>query len=445
MLISPSGGTPREIQTKHNIGGRAVWLPDGKRLLFPSTGGDAGNDWYTVTIDGAREEPAGAAAYLKDSGLNFVWARPFSVGPEGVLIFSGSMISSNIYRVPFDFAAGRVTGPPVPITMAPNMNYWPSSSSDGKSIAFGSAPRINSNLWQIPLDSAGVASGEPRRITDGLEEHVGPLPYAGGSHVVYLAKTGMFTEIRLRNIATGEETRISETSGATPPIISEDGSQIAYAVMEQKQLAIYAITSQGGVAKRLCENCGRPIQWVNGGKHLLYDRSGKDQREIAILDVTTGAGKVILRHPEHRLFTPRVSPDGKLLAFTTVTGPLERRTHVVPFTPDRMIDPREWRVLVNGSYLERQPFWSPKGGLIYFLSARDGFQCVWGQRVDPAAMKSVGEPFAVRHFHAFRYSLLDFDDPAEIGLSVAGNHMFLAVRDLHSNIWLAERVDDRKK
>jgi hypothetical protein len=54
-------------------------------------------------------------------------------------------------------------------------------------------------------------------------------------------------------------------------------------------------------------------------------------------------------------------------------------------------------------------------------------------------MKSVQEPFPIHHFHQFRHSLLDFNDVADIGLSVAGKNMFLAVREIQSNIWLAER------
>ena len=60
-------------------------------------------------------------------------------------------------------------------------------------------------------------------------------------------------------------------------------------------------------------------------------------------------------------------------------------------------------------------------------------------RFDAASLKPVGEPFAAYHLHQFRHGLLDFNEVADIGLSVAGNRMFLAVREIQSNIWLAER------
>jgi hypothetical protein len=55
-------------------------------------------------------------------------------------------------------------------------------------------------------------------------------------------------------------------------------------------------------------------------------------------------------------------------------------------------------------------------------------------------MKAVGEPFPTRHFHTYRQSLLSMNDPADIGLSISGRKMFLAVREILSNIWLAERT-----
>ena len=39
------------------------------------------------------------------------------------------------------------------------------------------------------------------------------------------------------------------------------------------------------------------------------------------------------------------------------------------------------------------PIWSPDGNLLYFLSERDGFRCIWGQKLDPASKRPLGAPF----------------------------------------------------
>jgi hypothetical protein len=45
------------------------------------------------------------------------------------------------------------------------------------------------------------------------------------------------------------------------------------------------------------------------------------------------------------------------------------------------------------------PRWSPDGSRVYYISARDGFVCIWAQAVDPATKAPRGEPFAVFHAH----------------------------------------------
>ena len=113
---------------------------------------------------------------------------------------------------------------------------------------------------------------------------------------------------------------------------------------------------------------------------------------------------------------------------------------IVPFKPGTAIPEAEWRLLIDKPAAdERQPFWSSDGRLLYFLSERDGFRCVWAVRIDTATGGAAGEPFGVRHFHQFRHSLLDFNDVADIGLSVAGRNLYLALREIQSNIWLAEK------
>jgi Tol biopolymer transport system component/predicted Ser/Thr protein kinase len=439
VIVPIAGGTPREIKTKGPVVGRALWLPGGKTFLFYSRrSGAPQNEWYTIGAEGGEESPAGAAAAFKSAGLDVTRAE--GLVTDGVLVAVGRRDSANIYRVPFDFAGRRVTGPPVPITVAPGLSFWPSASADGRRIAFASAGRFNTNLWRMPIDHAkGVVSGEPRAITEGLEERLAPYPTRDGNYLVYKVGAEAPVDIRVRNLSTGEESSIAESATATPPVPSDDSTQVAWAVTEEKRLSVYIVPIRGGVPRRVCTSCGRPIQWFAGDTRLLLDNAGPEHYGIAVLDVATGQTRALLRHPTYRLFTPRVSPDGRLLCFTAITAPVQRRTYLVHFSPDREIDSKEWTVVSSGSNLERQPCWSPNGDIIYFLSERDAFRCIWGLRIDRATLKPVGDAFAVRHLHQFRHSLLDFNDVADIGFSIAGNTIYLAVREIQSNIWLAEK------
>lgn len=346
---------------------------------------------------------------------------------------------ANIFRVPFDMAQARITGAPVPVTAAPGINFSASASADGAKIVFGNASNYNINLWAMNVEAgSGAVTGEPRRLTHGLVDRTAPSPSADSKLLVYKANSGRTQDMRVLDLTTGKETRIGEVSDATPPVISQDGAKVAYAVREGEGLSMYAVPAEGGVPRRLCSGCGRPIQWFANGTRILYDEAAKNT-EIGFLDVASAKTNALLRTKENRIFTPRLSPDGRLLCFTLVNSSREARTRVVRFS-DQLIPESEWKALTQGPRLdERQPFWAADGRLLYFLSDRDGYRCVWALRLDPGFLKAAGNPFPAHHLHQFRHTLLDFRDVAEIGLSVAGKTMYLAVREIESNIWLAER------
>lgn len=442
MLIAAMGGTPRELPVKHLLYNRPLWLPDGKRLLFPGVDPKAASqtfDWYIVPVEGGEETSCEATKWLRDSVGR---VSPHSISSAGVLIYAGEGDVANVYRVPFDVVRARVTGAPVPVTMAPAFSFWPSASADGTKIVFGNAPSYSTNIWAMSVDPAsGTVVGEPRPLTAGLVDRTAPYPTPDGKRIAYKGNSGGTQEIRVLEVATGQEIRIGETSEATPPIISDDGGQVAYAVREKDGLSIYTAPVTGGVARRICAGCGRPTEWFGHGARMLYDKAVKNNSEIAVLDVASGKSTDILHSKANRIYTPRLSPDRRMLCFTVITTTTqERKTYLTRFSETSQIPEGEWKPLTGGASVdEREPFWSPDGRFLYFLSERDGFRCVWTVRFDPASSKAIGEPFPAHHLHQYRHSLLDFGDVADIGLSLAGKTMLLAVREIQSNIWLAER------
>ena len=156
------------------------------------------------------------------------------------------------------------------------------------------------------------------------------------------------------------------------------------------------------------------------------------------MDVATGQSQLLLQHTERPLNMPRLSPDGRSVTFHMARAGRARRIYLAPFT-GKSVPEAEWTMLVDGADFDRQPFWAPSGNVIYFLSDRDGWRCMWAQRVDPASRQPAGAPFAAHHMHQIRYNLEGIPDVAAIGLSVAGGHMVYASFELQMNIWMAER------
>ena len=115
---------------------------------------------------------------------------------------------------------------------------------------------------------------------------------------------------------------------------------------------------------------------------------------------------------------PRLSPDGRSLVFTMLLSGRARRMFIAPYTGQE-VPASEWKVLVEGTDFDRQPYWAPSGQHVYFLSDRDGFRCVWAQRVDQATRQDSGAPFAAHHLHQIRYNLEPIGDVAR-GRAVGG-------------------------
>jgi hypothetical protein len=102
------------------------------------------------------------------------------------------------------------------------------------------------------------------------------------------------------------------------------------------------------------------------------------------------------------------------------------------------VPPPEWAAVTEGKSLERDPVWSPSGGLLYFLSERDGFRCIWARRVEAGTRKPAGEPFAVLHFHSARRSLKHNLSGVTV-LSVASGRMLFSFGEMTGNIWLEDK------
>jgi tricorn protease len=135
--------------------------------------------------------------------------------------------------------------------------------------------------------------------------------------------------------------------------------------------------------------------------------------------------------------TGHFSPDGKWVAFTGARGGSNaREIVVVPVTADGTVPAARTVEITADDFVNKEPAWSPDGRRIYFVSNRDGSDCVWARNVDPASARPLGAAFPVAHFHraarVIRGPSVYF---GTIGLSVARNFLVLTVTDTKDNIW----------
>jgi hypothetical protein len=65
---------------------------------------------------------------------------------------------------------------------------------------------------------------------------------------------------------------------------------------------------------------------------------------------------------------------------------------------------------------------------------RDGFHCLWAQRLRPETKDPTGPTFVVQHFHSARLSMTN-NGFAALGMAVTRNKVFINLGELSGNIW----------
>ncbi len=312
---------------------------------------------------------------------------------------------------------------------------------------FGDLPDGSANPSSSPLDSPGQLE-QITFLTEGadFDPQVDPtgkfLAFASTRHReqadIYIQKIGGTTVTQLTN----------DPARDIMPAFSPDGAQIAFASNRSGNWDIYLMEASGGKAQQITNNGTHDLHpsFSPDGKKLVYcsygDKSG--QWELVVIDLANPANRQIIGHGlfpswspkgdrivfqrarergtrwfsvwtidlvdgEARrateivaannaaAITPRWSPDGQFIVFSTVVNPDKSKA-------DRPTQADVWVIgadgsgranLTNSKFANLQPVWS-KNGSIYFVSNRgkDNVETVWSLKPEQAlkVVKSNAKP-----------------------------------------------------
>src|SRR5262249_856559 len=139
----------------------------------------------------------------------------------------------------------------------------------------------------------------------------------------------------------------------------------------------------------LCDDdCWLAWNWSPDGTKLLY--WSKDQRKIGLLDVASRRRTILLEHPEYALLRAYFSPDQQWIMFIAIIRPGIGKIFIAPFRGAGSISPEHWISATDPEVEDNVPRWSPDGNLLYFNSKRDGYQCLYAQRLDASTKNPIG-------------------------------------------------------
>jgi Tol biopolymer transport system component/predicted Ser/Thr protein kinase len=375
-----------------------VWSPDGRLILFRGAPLEdpRQTDWWVAPVAGGEPRSSGAMEALPR--IDFVQVPSLWL-PGQLLFLAGTTIEGvNLYRARIS-GEGEISGPPEPLTAGPGMTWLPSASRDGR-LALSRFQWVV-HLWEVPLDpTSGRPVGPPRRITDDAAPKFSFSLTRDGDRLAYSAFSGSPEnrrgEVRLQDRVSGDESvavSMAATFTSLFPRLSPDGALLTWRHSVDRRW-VASVAPPGGVPVReLCESC-TVVAFFSDGKEVLLDRG----RSLSRLDLASGEERTVLEFEGRTLLEADLSWDDAWLAVWTGEPEGETVLSVLPLR-DPPVPPEEWIEITGRENWVGAPRWSSDGHLVYYLSDRDDFTCVWARALDPATHHPVGEPFPVAHAH----------------------------------------------
>ncbi len=426
FVMPAGGGAAKRIAADIPRTSLPIWSPDGRHLLVlgaATTANSASVEFWLASPEGGVSAKTGLVSLLRE--------RRVPLPSEGVdwigeALYFGS--DSSIWTIGFR------DGSPQPETLRKL-----ASSTTGMVGVRGSASKLvfesrseASHLWSVPLDSnSGRVRGPRQALPHAGGSQALPSFSSDGSRMVFLQRGANSYEMRLGDMSSGTEKVLS--TGPAKPKISPDGTKVAYVAGTMGLGPLFLMASSGGEATKLLDQEGgvRIYGWSPDGKKVVYWHGAPVR--FSVFDLETRQTSELISHPTYDIHGAELSPDGNWVAFhlpRPVTEPLK----IAPVRQGKAAAEAEWITVTDSVGTNRRPWWSPDGNLLYFVSTRDNYQCIWAQPLDPATKRPRGEPMAVYHSHEARRML----NPMGGAPAMGGGRMVFALSEQSGNVWLAE-------
>ena len=447
FLVSVDGGEPRPllpdygvVEYPYSIG--PLWSPDGTRLLFYGApfAEPSKRDWWVASVDGGEPTSSGAMESLPSID---VVRYPCAWLVDRVLFVAGSTIEGvNIFSAPIALD-GRIGGPAQTLTSGPGMTMTPSVAADGR-IALDRFQWVM-NLWELELDADGRAIGEPRHVTPDASPKFHFSLSRDGSRLAFSTFSGpresRLTEVRLRDLESGHESVVISVPARVTslrPRISADGNLLSWSDLVDRQRVTYVAPVAEPIGRELCRNCTVLGFFADGAEVLVSQRPNRLVRR-RLADV---GERLVLDTGEQAVIDADLSWDDRWLALSSARPDGAAAIHLVPVR-DPPTPREEWLDLADGTAVVGSPRWSPDGRLLYYLSDRDGFNCVWARLLDPVTKRPAGEPFPVLHAHRSKMKMM-MPEKSWFGLAVARGRLVFNAAETTGEIYTAMLEPDKE-
>lgn len=440
-VIPASGGEARVVAPEFAASLYPVWSPTGDALLcLARKPSDRTGDWYVIYPNGRPPRPTGAVAQLEGKtkltpATQSLW-RPLAwlSQPQRVVFGANAGDSTNLFEARLSDEL-RLEEKPQALTNGTAFETEFAMAAGGARMVYSSL-KLNFDIWGVPVDAdRGSAAGPMRRLTKEESSEAQPSLSWDGAQLSYRSRAAAVMSLHVLNLLTGkDQVLVNGPMAVTYPKISGDGRTVTYLDAND---AVVQLPAQGGEARLLCKECGWPLDAGRDGQRILVEPA-KPPDDVRMLHVATGQVSTLM--PARQvLLGARWSPDGEWVAFHEYRKDSAQARIFVAHVGAQPTPPDQWIPITDGTQMDRDPAWSPGGNVLYFLSDRDGFRCLYAQRLDGRTKHPVGPPLEVQHLHEGGRSLRFVGNRSHaIGLTVGRGLAVLTLGELTGNVWQRE-------
>jgi len=418
FVVPAGGGEPRRIQSSFPDARYPVWAPDGTRLLFAGTRQDGVKDWWLSPIGDGEAARTHALDWLNKSLKGI--GNPDRWWGESIFFSAAEGTDMHVWALPISPATMQATGPPQRLTNGQDQEQQIAVGAGGRLLFTGL--HFSSDIWSLPIDTnrAEVMGNLTPLTNDGLRAQL-PSVARDGSRMVYVSNRSGARDVWVRDMTGKSDVAVTSFRQiGYRPILAPDGHRLIYSSLVNGKCTVVAQDLEAPVRPSELKGCFSVSDWSPDGSSLLTFRS-QLANTVDVMKIATGERQTALSYQAGNLWGSRFSPDGHWIAFTGATA-VRKRIFVAPWR-GAPVSEREWTQVSPEN--SGDPAWSPDGNVLYFQSKRDGFLCVWAQRLGPGKKPS-GEPIAIQHLHAAAMGI-GFLSANEFSIAVVKDRLILTL------------------
>ena len=456
-VVAALGGAPRRI-VEHSA--ELVWSPGGQEVAYARTGPGPTREVLTRSFEGGQPsrivEQNGTSLSWSPGGDKIVYVQ----GNSSYLLVGGriaNLAPSSLWTVS---AEG---GDPVRVTEDVYLNHSPVWAPDERHVLFVSNRGGSRDIYRIPLDASGARTGEPERLTTGLNVHSLSLSEDGKT----LSYSVLTTKQNIWSIPIPEEGAVSVTEAAPVTTgsqtiegihVSPDGQWLVFDSNRSGNQDVYKMPLEGGELVQLTTDPAEDFlpAWSPDMKEIVFYSFRTGNRDIFVMSAEGGTPRQLTNDPGRDHY-PDWSPDGQAIAFqSSRSGQYE--VYALSMEKDELSGGASQPLTSAGGNL---PKWSPDGAFIAFTTGSDvsvvpaeggevrilakavGYSNqAWSSDAQTVYYKPGSSIWSVPASGGDPKLLVRFDDPERRSIryewAVGAGRFFFTLTEHESDIWVME-------